>query len=110
MPTSEASKHSRDRFEIVANILDVSQVGLRKTHIMAKANLRYEQMLGYLEELRVAGLLEQRTEEEAIVYGTTRKGRTFLDYFENMSRLLEMSGFSEEEPAQDLHPNSTISS
>ena len=48
---------------------------------MAKANLRYEQMLGYLEELRVVGLLEQRTEEGAIVYGTTIKGRTFLDYF-----------------------------
>ena len=73
----------------MANILDLSQVGLRKTHIMAKANLSYEQTLCYLKELQVTGLLEQHTEEGAIVYGTTVKGRTFLDYFSYMSRLIK---------------------
>ena len=73
MPRSEGSKHNRDKLQIVANILDLSQVGLKKTHIMAKANLSYEQTLGYLEELLVTGLLGRRTEKGAILYSTTRK-------------------------------------
>ena len=81
-------KQKRDKLQIVANILYLSQVGLKKTHIMHKANLSYEQTLHYLEELQAAGLLEQRMEEGAVVYGTTIKGRTLLDCFANISQLM----------------------
>ena len=89
-------KNNRGKIEIMANILSLSTVGIKKTHIMYRANLSYEQILYYLNELQVRGLLEQDVEEGAQVYRTTGKGREFLQHFTQMAELIK--GYPEEEP------------
>lgn len=81
-------KNNRGRLEIMADILNISQAGIKKTHIMYRANLSYEQIVCYLEELQGRGLLEQRLAEDAAEYGTTERGRMFLEHFSNLSRLM----------------------
>ena len=58
---------------------------------MYKANLSYEQVRLYLEELIAKALLAQDVSSEGIVYRVTEKGRDFLL---NYTRLIE---FLEEE-------------
>lgn len=72
----------------MADILTLSTVGIKKTHIMYRANLSYEQILYYLSELLTRGLLEQDTFEGTQVYRTTEKGREFLQHFGNMAELI----------------------
>lgn len=90
-----ARKNNRGKIEIMADILNLSTAGIKKTHIMYRANLSYEQILYYLGELQGKGLLEQRIEEGTTIYGTTEKGREFLGHFSQMSEL--MSEYPEQE-------------
>lgn len=83
-----ARKNNRGKIEIMADILNLSTIGIKKTHIMYRANLSYEQILYYLGELQGRGLLEQRVEDGTTVYGTTERGREFLGLFSNMSELM----------------------
>jgi predicted transcriptional regulator len=83
-----ARKNNRGKIEIMADILNLSTVGIKKTHIMYRANLSYEQILYYLGELQEKGLLEQRMEDGVTIYGTTEKGRDFLGHFSRMSELM----------------------
>ena len=83
-----ARKNNRGKIEIMADILNLSTVGIKKTHIMYRANLSYEQILYYLGELQDKGLLEQRIEDGTTVYGTTERGREFLGHFSHMSELM----------------------
>ncbi len=79
----------------MADILNLSTVGIKKTHIMYRANLSYEQIIYYLGELQEKGLLEQRTEDGNVIYGTTERGREYLNHFSQMSEL--MREYSEQE-------------
>jgi predicted transcriptional regulator len=81
-------KNNRGKIEIMADILTLSTVGIKKTHIMYRANLSYEQILYYLGELMGRNLLEQDTVEGTQVYRTTGKGREFLQHFANMAELI----------------------
>lgn len=90
-----ARRNNRGKIEIMADILNLSTVGIKKTHIMYRANLSYEQILYYLKELREKGMLEQRVEDGMTMYWATEKGREFLDHFSQMSGL--MSGYPEQE-------------
>ena len=73
----------------MADILTLSTVGIKKTHIMYRANLSYEQILYYLGELLGRNLLEQDTLEGTLIYRTTEKGREFLQHFANMAELIK---------------------
>lgn len=82
-------KNNRGKIEIMADILTLSTVGIKKTHIMYRANLSYEQILYYLGELLTRNLLEQDTFEGTQIYRTTEKGREFLQHFSNMAELIK---------------------
>lgn len=82
-------KNNRGKIEIMADVLTLSTVGIKKTHIMYKANLSYEQILYYLNELMAKSLLEQGVEEGSPVYRTTEKGREFLGHFSQMAELIK---------------------
>jgi predicted transcriptional regulator len=89
-------KNNRGKIEIMADILGLSTVGIKKTHIMYRANLSYEQISYYLSELQSHGLLEQVVEDDLPVYRTTEKGRAFLHHFSRMAELI--NGYSAQEP------------
>ncbi len=81
-------KNTRGKIEIIASILFHCREGIKKTHIMSKANVGYEQVCYYLPNLINTGLLDQAIEDGSVVYRTTGSGRQFLkSYFEIMKLL-----------------------
>ena len=82
-------KNNRGKIEIMADVLSLSTVGIKKTHIMYRANLSYEQVHMYLAELIEKGLLVQASTDEGLVYRTTERGREFLHYYSRLVSLLE---------------------
>jgi predicted transcriptional regulator len=88
MITSER-KNNRGKIQIMGDVLALGTSGIRKTHIMYKANLSYEQVHLYLEELIGKRLISQDVTPDGIVYRTTENGRQFLDYYTRLMELLE---------------------
>lgn len=84
-------KNNRGKIEIMADVLALSTSGIKKTHIMYRANLSYEQILYYLNQLLGKGLIAQDVSDGALVYRTTEKGREFLAYYSRMSDLITES-------------------
>jgi predicted transcriptional regulator len=90
-------KNNRGKIQIMGDVLALATSGIKKTHIMYKANLSYEQVHLYLGELIGKRLIQQDVStSDGVVYRTTTKGREFLLYY---TRLVE---FLEEEPQLEL--------
>jgi predicted transcriptional regulator len=89
-------KNNRGKIQIMGDVLALATSGIKKTHIMYRANLSYEQVHLYLGELIGKRLIEQDVSSDGVVYRTTSKGREFLLYY---TRLVE---FLEEEPQMEL--------
>ena len=78
-------KNNRGRIQIMGDVLALATSGIKKTHIMYKANLSYEQVHLYLSELTSKRLIAQ----DGVVYNTTDKGREFLVYYNRLIEFLE---------------------
>jgi predicted transcriptional regulator len=87
-PYMSERKNNRGKIEIMADVLSLSTAGIKKTHIMYRANLSYEQILYYLGELMGKGLIGQDVDDGALVYRTTEKGREFLACYSRMSDII----------------------
>jgi predicted transcriptional regulator len=98
MITSER-KNNRGKIQIMGDVLALATSGIRKTHIMYKANLSYEQVHLYLGELIGKRLIEQDVSPDGVVYRTTEKGRDFLL---NYTRLVELLEEARQEPEAEL--------
>ena len=79
---------ARGTIDIIADILALCNSWNKRTRIMYKANLSYEQILYYLNQLLGKGLIAQDVSDGALVYRTTEKGREFLAYYSRMSDLI----------------------
>jgi predicted transcriptional regulator len=88
MATSER-KNNRGKIQIMGDVLALATSGIRKTHIMYRANLSYEQVYLYLEELIGKRLVAQDVSSDGVVYRTTEKGREFLQYYTHLMEFLE---------------------
>jgi predicted transcriptional regulator len=84
-------RNNRDRIEIMADILNMATVGRKKTHIMYKAGLSYEQLFNYLEALQRLGLLKQYIEEGKTMYITTKRGKVFIGRFSQVAEMITES-------------------
>lgn len=73
----------------MGDVLALATSGIKKTHIMYKANLSYEQVLLYLSELIGKKLISQDISHDGVVYRTTDKGREFLMYYTRIVDFLE---------------------
>ena len=89
-------KNNRGRIQIMGDVLALATSGIKKTHIMYRANLSYEQVHLYLGELIGKRLIAQDVSSDGVVYRTTEKGREFLLHY---TRLVE---FLEEEKQEQL--------
>lgn len=67
----------RKRFQILADILDVTKLGARKTRILRDANLSYDIMERYLAEAIEIGFVKFN----GGCYEATEKGRDFLSRY-----------------------------
>lgn len=83
-------KNNRGRIQIMGDVLGLATAGIKKTHIMYRANLSYEQVHAYIAELIERGMLEQASNDDGTVYRATEKGRAFLHYYGRLVELLDM--------------------
>jgi predicted transcriptional regulator len=88
----------RDRLEIIQDILSVIQQksgGIKKTHILYKANLSHEMLNQYLEELALKQfILEQKDKKDKITYALTDKGHNFLQQYRVIKGFTESYGIT----------------
>jgi predicted transcriptional regulator len=99
MMTSER-KNNRGKIQIMGDVLALATSGIKKTHIMYRANLSYEQVHLYLGELIGKGLITQDVSpKDGVVYRTTEKGREFLLYYTHLVEFLEEE---KQEPEAEL--------
>ncbi|MFL6522420.1 MAG: winged helix-turn-helix domain-containing protein [Nitrososphaera sp.] len=82
-------KNNRGRIRIMGDVLALATSGIKKTHIMYKANLSYEQVHLYLGELIGKRLIEQDVSSDGAVFRITEKGREFLLYYTRLTEFLE---------------------
>lgn len=73
----------------MGDVLALATSGIKKTHIMYKANLSYEQLQLYLNELIGRRLIAQDVSHDGVVYRTTGKGREFLLCYNRLNEFLE---------------------
>ena len=73
----------------MGDILALATAGIKKTHIMYRANLSYEQVHLYLGELIEKRLVLQDVSQDGIVYRTTERGREFLQYYQRIAEFLK---------------------
>ena len=73
----------------MGDMVALATSGIKKTHIMLKANLGYRQMCLYLEELISKRLISQDVSPDGVVYRTTEKGREFLLHYTHLVEFLE---------------------
>lgn len=70
---------NRSKLDIIYDILVSATGGVKKTHIMSRANLSSEQMNFYFNTLLHHSLLDiEKDSEDNFVYRTTQKGVKFL--------------------------------
>src|ERR671924_1508115 len=82
-------KNNRGKIQIMGDVLGLATSGIKKTHIMYRANLSYEQVHLYLGELIEKRLIAQDVSPDGVVYRTTTKGREFLLYYTRLVEFLE---------------------
>jgi predicted transcriptional regulator len=102
MTTRSERKNNRGKIQIMGDVLALATSGIKKTHIMYRANLSYEQVYLYLEELISKRLIAQDLSADGVVYRTTERGRKFLLYYTHLVEFLEEE--KEEEPRVELSP------
>jgi predicted transcriptional regulator len=96
MEMMDERKNNRGKIQIMGDVLALATSGIKKTHIMYRANLSYEQVHLYLGELIGKRLISQDVSPDGVVYRTTTKGREFLLYYTHLVEFLE------EEPEVEL--------
>ena len=92
---------NRGKIQITADILCLSTVAIKKTHIMYKANLSYEQVNYYLSDMLNNDLISQHILEDGIVYRTSEKGREYLKHYTRlMDLVMERQNENQKEQTQ----------
>jgi predicted transcriptional regulator len=96
------NENNRGKIQIMADIVDLCKAGIRKTHIMYKGNLSYEQINRYLYELLEKELITQNLDDGVLTYRATEKGRSFLQYYNLMLSILDENVIGMESPISKL--------
>jgi predicted transcriptional regulator len=82
-------KNNRGKIQIMGDVLGLATSGIKKTHIMYRGNLSYEQAHQYLSELMEKGLVDRDITNDGTTYRTTDKGREFLSYYNRIVEFLD---------------------
>jgi predicted transcriptional regulator len=102
MTTMSERKNNRGKIQIMGDVLALGTSGIKKTHIMYRANLSYEQVHLYLGDLIGKRLIIQDvSSSDGVVYRTTEKGREFLLHYTRLVEFLEEE--AKQEPEAELN-------
>ena len=82
-------KNNRGKIQIMGDVLALASSGIKKTHIMYKANLSYEQVHLYLTEMMEKGLVMQDVSSDGVIYRATEMGREFLVHYTHLAEFID---------------------
>jgi predicted transcriptional regulator len=102
MMTASERKNNRGKIQIMGDVLALATSGIKKTHIMYRANLSYEQVYLYLGDLIGKRLIVQDASSDGVVYRTTEKGREFLAHYTRLVEFLEEEEEAKQDPEVEL--------
>lgn len=74
----------RDRFAIIAEILEAANRNAKKTQIMYQANLNYSLLQKYLMEVTNASLICYKPDQQC--YTLTERGQHFMEAYKQYCR------------------------
>jgi len=77
-------RNYRDKFDIIADILNITKRNPKKTQIMYQANLSYKVLKKYLAEIMTSSLISYKHKENC--YSLTSKGQRFLVLYKEYSK------------------------
>jgi predicted transcriptional regulator len=77
----------RDRLEITAEILRIAKKGVKKTHLVYRANLNHALLEDYLEKLEQQGLIARDVNPERKIQ-TTERGIQFVERYVNLQAVM----------------------
>ena len=77
----------RDRIEIIAEILRIAKKGVKKTHLVYKANLNHALLEEYLMRLEQQGLIARNINPGRMVQ-TTERGKQFVERYTGLQSVL----------------------
>lgn len=87
------SNGHRGNFDIIADILDASHGGVKKTFLMYRCNLSFKQMKNYSRFMVETGLLQLNIagvdDGGSRLFEVTDKGKMFLKAYENLIALMK---------------------
>jgi predicted transcriptional regulator len=87
-----AGNSHRGNFDIIADILDASHGGAKKTYLMYRCNLSFKQMKSYSRFLLNNGLLRlifQAAQSDIALFEVTDKGKEFLRAYKGLKALIK---------------------
>jgi len=90
--TKKQGSSHRGRLDIIADILDASFGGVKKTYLMYRCNLSFKQLKYYLELLVKKKLLQVVHENKGSnpgLFEITGKGKKFLKAYKGLKGLMK---------------------
>jgi len=91
-PEASITNNHRGNFDIIADILDASYGGAKKTNLMYRCNLSFKQLKGYSCFLLGNGLLRlngRTNKSDTATFEVTEKGREFLKAYKGLKALMK---------------------
>ena len=88
---NDVSNSHRGNLDIIADILDASHGGVKKTYLMYRCNLSFKQLRSYSHFLLGSGLLHvvmQRDQNDHGLFELTPKGKEFLRAYRGLKDLM----------------------
>jgi len=85
---------NRGWLEIIDLILQVSEQGALKTHVMYKCNLNSKQVQQYLDFVLTRGLVRSSQDPQdprRTLYATTDMGRKFMQAYNELAEMFSLS-------------------
>ena len=89
----ESMSVRRTRLDIIRDILELAEGGIRKTRLMYRLNLSFRAVNEYLSFLIQQGIITHT--EKPRVYKLTKKGKQVLNNIKELQNILEISTFAE---------------
>jgi len=79
----------RSNLDIMADILDTSRRGVKKTHLMQNGSMSFAQLEKYLDLILKARLLFVESDGPHLLFKISGKGKSFLKAYESLKALLK---------------------
>jgi predicted transcriptional regulator len=84
------SRSHRGNLDIIADILNASHGGVKKSYLMYRCNLSFKQLKGYSHLLLTGGLMRVTSRGTGSgLFEATEKGKTFLKAYKGLKALMK---------------------